>query len=182
MARLSTATGRLTLLRRSRTPVAASPSQARLEAFPNPRPQRDYWITFHCPEFTALCPVTGQPDFGRITIRYVPDQVCLESKSLKLYLLAYRNTGTFHEAAVNRILDDLVTAIRPRRAIVIGEFNPRGGISITVEAAYPVSEGEPVYAAGLKAGRTKPPGTTDSAHRTDGRLERKEARLRRGRG
>ncbi len=127
----------LTLLGQSRTAYPARPDQARLEAFPNAHPRRDYWITFHCPEFTALCPITGQPDFGVITIEYIPNRLCLESKSLKLYLFAYRNHGTFHEAAVNRILDDVVKAIRPRRARVTGRFNPRGGLAITVAAEHP---------------------------------------------
>lgn len=127
----------LTLLKKSQTRPAASPDDARLESFENTHPKRRYWITFDCPEFTALCPVTGQPDFGRITIRYVPGRKCLESKSLKLYLFSYRNFGTFHEEAVNRILDDVVKAIRPRQAVVRGEFNARGGIAINVEAAYP---------------------------------------------
>lgn len=128
---------RLTLLGQGRTRYPESPEAARLEAFENAHPRRDYWITFDCPEFTALCPITGQPDFGHITIRYVPGRLCLESKSLKLYLFSFRNHGTFHEAAVNRIMDDIVKAIRPRRIIVKGEFNRRGGISIAVEAAYP---------------------------------------------
>jgi 7-cyano-7-deazaguanine reductase len=98
---------------------------------------REYEITFDCPEFTALCPITGQPDFGRIEIRYVPDRECLESKSLKLYLFAFRNQGTFHEAVVNRILDDVVKAIRPRKAVVLGDFNARGGIALRVEATFP---------------------------------------------
>jgi len=127
----------LTLLGRRNAPVPKSPSETRLEAFPNKYSGRDYWIHFDCPEFTALCPITGQPDFARITIHYVPDRLCLESKSLKLYLFAYRNVGIFHEEAVNRILDDLVASIRPKRATVRGTFNVRGGIAITVEASYP---------------------------------------------
>ena len=127
----------LTLLRRSAQAYPDSPDKARLEAFENAHPGRDYWIHFDCPEFTCLCPVTGQPDFGHITIDYVPDERCLESKSLKLYLFSFRDRGTFHEESVNRILDDLVKAIQPRQAIVKGVFNPRGGIAITVEAAYP---------------------------------------------
>jgi 7-cyano-7-deazaguanine reductase len=127
----------LTLLARSRQRYPATPRRARLETFVNTHPKRDYWISFDCPEFTSLCPITGQPDFGRIAIRYVPDARCIESKSLKLYLFAYRNCGAFHEEAVNRILDDLVRAARPRRATVTGVFNARGGIAITVEAAYP---------------------------------------------
>lgn len=126
----------LTLLGQSRTVYPASPDQARLEAFPNAHPGRDYWITFHCPEFTALCPITGQPDFGVITIEYIPHRLCLESKSLKLYLFSYRNHGTFHEAAVNRILDDVVKAVRPRQARVTGRFNARGGLAITVAAEH----------------------------------------------
>jgi len=94
-------------------------------------------VTFDCPEFTSLCPITGQPDFGHLTIRYIPRRLCLESKSLKLYLFAFRNEGAFHEEVVNRILDDVVRAIRPARAEVTGVFRPRGGIAITVAAAYP---------------------------------------------
>jgi len=124
----------LTLLRQSESAYPDSPAEARLEAFPNANPGRDYVIRFDCPEFTSRCPITGQPDFGAIEIEYVPGRRCLESKSLKLYLFAYRNHPTFHEAAVNRILDDVVRAIRPRRIRVRGVFNPRGGIAITVEA------------------------------------------------
>jgi 7-cyano-7-deazaguanine reductase len=124
----------LTLLGKGATDYPDSPDKAVLEAFANEHPDRDYWITFDCPEFTALCPITGQPDFGHITIRYIPDKQCLESKSLKLYLFSFRNHGTFHEAVVNRILDDIVTAIHPRQIKVTGEFRPRGGIAITVEA------------------------------------------------
>ena len=127
----------LTLLRRSQTLYADSPDKARLESFRNLYSRRDYWVEFDCPEFTTLCPVTGQPDFGHITIRYIPDKLCMESKALKLYLFAFRNHRTFHEEAVNRILDDVLKAIRPRKALVKGVFNPRGGIAITVEAAYP---------------------------------------------
>jgi len=133
----------LTLLGRPRVSVPASPDEAKLEAFRNPYPGRDYWVHFDCPEFTALCPITGQPDFAHISVRYQPDRLCVESKSLKLYLFSYRNCGTFHEAAVNRILDDLVRAVRPRRMTVNGVFNPRGGIAITVEAAYPRQAGQP---------------------------------------
>jgi 7-cyano-7-deazaguanine reductase len=128
---------KLTLLGKSKTRYPDSPGKARLESFRNANPGRDYWVEFDCPEFTALCPITGQPDFGHITIRYIPDQWCVESKSLKLYLYSYRNAGCFHEAAVNRILDDFVNAVHPRKAIVRGVFNPRGGIAITVEATTP---------------------------------------------
>jgi 7-cyano-7-deazaguanine reductase len=127
----------LTLLGRSRSAYPEAPDEARLEAFRNAYPDRDYEIRFECPEFTARCPVTNQPDFGAITIEYVPDKLCLESKALKLYLFAYRNFNTFHEEAVNRILDDVVRAVKPRRIRVTGVFNPRGGIAITVTARRP---------------------------------------------
>jgi 7-cyano-7-deazaguanine reductase len=107
-----------------------------LEAFPNPRPEREYQIEFVFPEFTSLCPVTGQPDFATITIRYVPDRQCVEMKSLKLYFFAYRNKGIFYEAVVNTILDDLVAALQPRRMTVIGQFAVRGGTAGTVTAEY----------------------------------------------
>jgi len=129
-------TERLTLLGRGAVPVPASPAAARLETFSNLYPRRPYIIEFDCPEFTAVCPVTGQPDFGHLRIRYVPARTCVESKSLKVYLLAYRNTGIFHEEVVNRVLEDLVKACRPREAEVVGEFRPRGGISIRVTARY----------------------------------------------
>ena len=109
----------------------------KLEAFPNTHPGRDYTVVLEAQEFTSLCPVTGQPDFGRITITYVPDKLIVESKSLKLYLWSYRQEGHFHEEVVNRILDDLVRAVRPRSCQVRGEFNVRGGIGITVAASYP---------------------------------------------
>jgi len=108
-----------------------------LETFPNPSPGRDYEIRFECPEFTCVCPMTGQPDFAVIRIVYVPDRVCVELKSLKLYLWSYRNEGAFHEAVTNRILDDLVAALRPRRAEVVGDFFVRGGIHTVVAARYP---------------------------------------------
>ncbi len=107
-----------------------------LETFPNPNPERDYEIGFDCPEFTCLCPRTGQPDFATVRIRYVPDRLCVELKSLKLYLWSFRNEGHFHEAVTNRILDDLVRAIRPRRMTVVGDFNVRGGIHTVVTASY----------------------------------------------
>lgn len=127
----------LTLLGQRKTRYPESPDQARLEAFENRYAFRNYWVEFNCPEFTALCPMTGQPDFGHITIRYIPDQLCVESKSLKLYLFSFRNHGTFHEEVVNRIADDLVAAIHPREAVIRGVFNPRGGIAITAEVRYP---------------------------------------------
>jgi 7-cyano-7-deazaguanine reductase len=109
---------------------------AELETFPNPEPRRDYEIEITCPEFTSLCPKTGQPDFATLVIRYVPERKCIELKSLKLYLFEYRNRGIFYEAATNTILDDLVRAARPRRMTIDGRFSVRGGISSVVRAAY----------------------------------------------
>jgi 7-cyano-7-deazaguanine reductase len=111
--------------------MSTVPSRA-LETFDNPAPQRDYEIRFEAPEFTCLCPRTGQPDFATIRIHYVPDRRCVELKSLKLYLWSYRDQGAFHEAVTNRILDDLVEACAPRRMTVTGEFWVRGGITTTV--------------------------------------------------
>jgi 7-cyano-7-deazaguanine reductase len=107
-----------------------------LETFPNPRPGRDYVIRFETDEFTCLCPKTGQPDFATIRVEYVPDELCVELKSWKLYLWSYRNDGAFHEAVTNRILDDLVDAVKPRRARIEGDFNVRGGIHTTVIAEF----------------------------------------------
>lgn len=108
-----------------------------LETFPNPRPKRDYEIRFECPEFTCLCPMTGQPDFATIYITYVPGDLCVELKSLKLYLWSYRDEGAFHEAATNQILDDLVDALAPRRMTVTARFLVRGGITTEVVARHP---------------------------------------------
>jgi len=107
-----------------------------LEAFPNPYPDRPYEIEITCPEFTSVCPKTGQPDFGTITIRYVADRACIELKSLKLYLQEYRNRGIFYESAVNAILDDLVAACAPQAMTVVGQFTPRGGISSRITARF----------------------------------------------
>ena len=107
-----------------------------LEVFPNPHPERDYVISFECPEFTCLCPKTGQPDFGTIRIRYTPDERCIELKSLKYYMLDFRQKGIFYEAVTNQILDDLVAACAPRRMTVVGDFTARGGISTSVTASY----------------------------------------------
>ena len=115
--------------------MATKPSK-QLETFPNPRPERDFEIAMECPEFTCLCPRTGQPDFATIRIRYVPGELCVELKSLKLYLWSYRDEGGFHEAVINRILDDLVQTCRPKTMTVIGDFNIRGGIHTTVTAEY----------------------------------------------
>jgi 7-cyano-7-deazaguanine reductase len=115
-----------------------------LETFPNPQPDRDYQIAFECPEFTCVCPRTGQPDFAVIRIAYVPDQLCIELKSLKRYLWSYRNEGIFHEAVTNKILNDLVAACRPRYLKVVGDFYVRGGIHTVVTAAH----GRPPASAG----------------------------------
>ena len=108
-----------------------------LETFPNPKPERDYTIEIECPEFTAVCPKTGQPDFGTIRIRYVADKTCIELKALKLYLQSFRQRGIFYEDVTNEILDDLVTACAPRRMTVVGDFNVRGGIGTVVTAEHP---------------------------------------------
>ena len=107
-----------------------------LETFPNHHPEREYWVTLQTEEFTCLCPLTGQPDFAKLKIRYIPDKRVLESKSLKLYLHAFRNEGTFHEHVVNVILDDVVRALAPRSCTVSADFAVRGGIGISVEAVF----------------------------------------------
>src|SRR5689334_16496461 len=107
-----------------------------LETFPSPRPQRDYEVKFVFPEFTSMCPVTGQPDFATITVTYVPDKLCVEMKSLKLYYFSFRNKGIFYEAVVNQILDDLAAVTKPRRMMVVGEFNVRGGTAGIVTATF----------------------------------------------
>jgi len=113
----------------------------RLDTFPNPTPERDYVVRHECPEYTALCPITGQPDFGTIVVIYTPDRLCVELKSFKLYLWAFRNEGHYFEQVVNLILDDLVRALHPRKLTVIGKFNVRGGIWSTVVARHPSAEG-----------------------------------------
>ena len=136
MARTKRA-GQLNLLGRSEARIPASPSEAQLETFPNPAPHRNYRIHFETDDFTSVCPVTGQPDFARLDIDYVPDRLCVESKSLKFYLASYRNERAFNEAVTNRILDDFVKACAPREAIVTAQFSARGGIALTVRAEYP---------------------------------------------
>lgn len=126
---------KLTLLKISRTRISEGPEKAKLEVFSNIYAGRDYEIVFDCPEFTSLCPVTGQPDFGAITIRYIPGRYCIESKSLKLYLFSFRNHNTFHEEAVNSIFDAVMKTASPRWAEVSGIFNPRGGIAIKVKVS-----------------------------------------------
>lgn len=107
-----------------------------LETFENPYPGRDYTIEITCPEFTCLCPKTGQPDFATIRLSYVPDALCVELKSLKLYFWSFRDEGAFHEAVINRILDDLVIATQPRRMTVVGDFYVRGGLHTVVTATH----------------------------------------------
>jgi 7-cyano-7-deazaguanine reductase len=114
----------------------ARKSATPLEVFPNPQPGRDYVIRHVAPEFTSLCPRTGQPDFGTVVIDYVPDRVCVELKSLKLYLQGFRQQGIFYEAVTNRILDELVAVLKPRRMKVETSWNPRGGMTSTVTAEY----------------------------------------------
>jgi 7-cyano-7-deazaguanine reductase len=127
----------LTLLGRSEARIPISPTEARLETFPNPAANRNYRIHFETDDFTSVCPITGQPDFARIDIDYVPDRLCVESKSLKFYLASYRNERAFNEAVTNRILDDFVKACAPREAIIAAQFSARGGIALTVRAEYP---------------------------------------------
>ena len=111
-----------------------------IETFPNTFPGRDYTITMKCPEFTCLCPKTGQPDFAILHISYIPDKICIELKSLKIYLTSYRNEGGFHEKVINIILDDLVSACKPRNMKIVGDFNVRGGIYTTVTVEYAKSK------------------------------------------
>lgn len=120
----------LTLLRRDAKPIK------KLETFPNHHPQRDYVVTLKTDEFTCVCPATGQPDFARLTIQYIPEKKIVESKSLKLYLWSYRDEGVFHEHVTNVILDDLVSVLSPRWCKVTADFAVRGGISITIDAEY----------------------------------------------
>ncbi|HEY0369303.1 MAG TPA: preQ(1) synthase [Chthoniobacterales bacterium] len=125
----------LSLLGRSETRLPSSPNEAQLETFPSPA-KRPYTIRFETSDFTSLCPVTGQMDFAHIVIEYVPNQLCVETKSLKFYLASFRNECAFNEAVTNRILDDFVGACSPRSATVTAEFSPRGGIALTVRAEY----------------------------------------------
>jgi 7-cyano-7-deazaguanine reductase len=110
---------------------------SQIEVFQNPKPSRDYVIRHTCAEFTSMCPKTGNPDFGAITLEYTPDQLCLELKSLKFYYFSFREKGIFYEAVVNQILDDLIGACSPKKMTITGEFNTRGGIASTIVATYP---------------------------------------------
>ncbi|MGP1574452.1 preQ(1) synthase [Selenomonas sp.] len=130
MTRTSDEMKGVTHLGGTNTPYAVDYAPHLLETFENKHPDKDYWVKFNCPEFTSLCPITGQPDFATITISYVPERRMVESKSLKLYLFSFRNHGDFHEDVVNIILKDLVRLMEPRYIEVWGKFLPRGGISI----------------------------------------------------
>ena len=134
--------------------MATKPSK-NLETFPNPNPERDYEIAFEAPEFTCLCPMTGQPDFATIRIRYVPDQKCVELKSLKLYLWSYRDEGAFHEAVTNRIANDLIRLLAPRFIEVEGDFYVRGGIKTKVRVEHRKKAGGGRRAAGGRRSRQK---------------------------
>ncbi|MEO0447448.1 MAG: preQ(1) synthase [Verrucomicrobiota bacterium] len=114
-----------------------SPSRETLEAFSNRSQHRDYWIRLDCHDFSSLCPVTGQPDYARVHLHYIPDELCIETKSLKFYLASFRNTKGFNEEIINRIADDLLAVCQPRELLVRGEFAARGGISLTVEVTFP---------------------------------------------
>ncbi len=123
----------LTLLKKGELRYPTSPDDAELETFENANQSRNYWITFETSEFTSLCPITGQPDFATIKIEFIPGKLCVESKSLKLYLFSFRQTGTFYEEIVNRIYTDLEELLTPRRLVVNGAFTARGGITSSVK-------------------------------------------------
>jgi 7-cyano-7-deazaguanine reductase len=125
-----------------------APDRSQLETFPNPAPGREFTIQIVCPEFTSLCPKTGQPDFGTITFTYTPAAVCVELKSLKLYLQRYRNQGIFYEAVTNRLLDDFVAVAQPIRCKVVSDWTPRGGISTVVTCTYEAASDQP-YATSI---------------------------------
>jgi 7-cyano-7-deazaguanine reductase len=116
---------------------SGAPAAEPVLTFPNPKPERDYEIDIEAPEWTALCPITGQPDFAVIRVRYVPDELCLELKSFKEYMFSFRDRGVFHEAVTNEILDHLVESCRPRRMRVVGDFHVRGGVKTVVTAEFP---------------------------------------------
>jgi len=143
----------LTLLGKNASAIPAAPTSATLETFENAYSRRDYWIQFDSADFTSLCPVTGQPDYARITVDYVPDKRCIETKSYKFYLASFRNTRSFNEEIVNRILEDLVAACAPRQLWVHGEFAARGGIRVTVEAFHPAGARRPGSLASAPARR-----------------------------
>lgn len=127
----------LKLLKKGEKNYPRKPDASILETFKNSNPERDYWITFETAEFTSLCPVTGQPDFATLKIEYIPNKLCVESKSLKVYLFSFRNEGSFYEDVTNRIFTDMTKACKPRRLIITGDFTARGGIrsSVRVDSA-----------------------------------------------
>jgi 7-cyano-7-deazaguanine reductase len=150
---------RLTLLGRSEARIPASPTERTLETFPNPA-RRDYRIHFETSDFTSLCPITGQADFAKIEIDYVPDKLCVESKSLKFYLASFRNERAFNEAITNRILDDFIRACAPREANIAASFSARGGIALMVRASFPnrsVGRDSVEPAAGFGSVERRPP-------------------------
>ncbi len=128
-----------------------------LETFQNPTPERDYLIHMEMPEFTCLCPKTGQPDFATLVLDYIPDKKCVELKSLKLYIWSYRNEGAFHEAVTNRIVDDLVEALKPRYARLIAKFYVRGGIFTTIVAEHRKPRWKPLPVVELAKFESQPP-------------------------
>lgn len=136
MAEIDKSAENLTLLGSQGTKYSFDYDPSVLETFQNRHPNRDYWVKFNCPEFTSLCPITGQPDFATIYISYIPEERMVESKSLKLYLFSFRNHGDFHEDVVNIIMNDLIKLMDPRYIEVWGKFLPRGGISIDPYANY----------------------------------------------
>lgn len=127
-------------MNKANTALAAEPSRDLLETFPNKFPGRDYLIEIVCPEFTSVCPKTGQPDFGTLTFRYIAGEQCVELKSLKLYLQSYRNAGIFYENVSNRIVEDLVAILKPVRLTLVAAFTPRGGISSRITVSHPPGE------------------------------------------
>ncbi len=133
---MSTLTSQLDLVELTLLGQGQTQPTKKLETFPNRNPERDYIVTLRTDEFTCVCPMTGQPDFAKLTIRYIPDQRIVESKSLKLYLWSYRNEGVFHEHIANLILDDLVRVLEPRWCEIVAEFSIRGGIAITIQVEY----------------------------------------------
>ncbi|RMF39357.1 MAG: NADPH-dependent 7-cyano-7-deazaguanine reductase QueF [Planctomycetota bacterium] len=128
--------------------MVGTPFQEQLETFENSFPDREYEIEITCPEFTSICPKTGQPDFGTLVFRYVPDRLCVELKSLKLYLQRFRNEGIFYENVTNRILDDFVAACQPRRATLESRWSPRGGITSVIRVHYTSSRADATPDAG----------------------------------
>lgn len=133
----------LHLLGHSTAKPPHAPDRKILETFPNRNAKRDYWITLDCPEFTVLCPVTGQPDFATLEIRYVPGEACVETKSLKFYLSSFRSHHGFGEDVVNRIADDLISVLSPRRLAVDARYSPRGGISLSISVEHPEPDAWP---------------------------------------